>query len=307
MPSSISSPEFSRINTLLNNFAGQRMVGLTSLAYSQTLIRQLIDSIRRVEYLRLIAVRSRSSNLFRPYSGSFNPLCGAVSHFRTGNTDDACWLVFLATHFGKHRDHGWKLTENFYGKIRQGGVWDWTNASQNPMAISQWLQIYSSSFPKYGRSLGFGNHRKYESLNSGGQGTGAVVETYINWVQRHGSHQALFDYVQNQVGQNPKENFNFLYREMNAVARFGRLGKFDYLCNISNLSISSILPDKAYISESTGPKSGAKLLFGSNLGPQALEAACLELADHLGVSPQVIEDALCNWQKSPTNYTLYRG
>jgi len=87
----------------------------------------------------------------------------------------------------------------------------------------------------------------------------------------------------------------------------GRLGKFDLLCNLSNLLISPILPDKAYISDATGPLSGAKLVFGEDLSKSVLEAECASLAKHLSVSPQVIEDALCNWQKSVEKYIYFRG
>lgn len=71
--------------------------------------------------------------------------------------------------------------------------------------------------------------------------------------------------------------------------------------------IAPIFPDKAYIAESTGPKMGARLLFGNGLTVGGLEAACSNLSDHLGVSPQAVEDSLCNWQKSPESYIYFRG
>jgi hypothetical protein len=126
-------------------------------------------------------------------------------------------------------------------------------------------------------------------------------------VRGFGSHQALITAAQQRVGQNPREVFGHLYRELDNVSKLGRLGKFDLLCNWSNLMIAPIYPDKAYIAESTGPKMGARLLFGSGLTVGGLEAACSNLSDYLGVSPQAVEDSLCNWQKSPETYIYFRG
>lgn len=122
-----------------------------------------------------------------------------------------------------------------------------------------------------------------------------------------GSHQDLITHAQASVGQNPKDVFAYLYKGLDNVAKLGRLGKFDFLCNLSNLLIAPILPDIAYIAGSTGPSAGAKLLFGNAKTLRQLETLCAELAEHLDVSPQVVEDALCNWQKRPDIYVYFRG
>lgn len=302
------SPEkYSEIFNLLDEFHYAPFAGITSSVRKSVLVLQIIDSIRRVEYLNKISIRARSSSLYTPYSGSFQPLSGAVALHKVGRTDDAYWLVYLATHFGKHKFDGWNLTEDFYGKFRQGGVWDWASASQYPMAISNWLEENYPHVTSAGRSRRFGNHRKFETLKPGSKGTGHAVATYIRWVTEHGSHQALIGDVQRRVGQNPKDIFAYIYDDLENVAKLGRLGKFDLLCNLSNLLIAPIFPDKAYIAQSTGPKAGARLLFGNSLSTVKLETACAELAEHLDVSPQVIEDALCNWQKSPDEYIYFRG
>ncbi|MFA5525182.1 MAG: hypothetical protein WDA24_12550, partial [Tissierellales bacterium] len=263
--------------------------------------------IRRTEYLHMISIRSNSASLSTPYSGSFQPLAGAAAMHKSGRIDDAYWLVYLATHFGKHKSDGWNLAEDIYGKFGQGGVWDWNSASQNPQAMSSWLQINYPNVTGAGRSRRFGNHRKYETLKPGSNGTGHAIATYIDWVKAHGSHQALIRNAQATAGQNPQEVFAFLYNELDNVSRLGRLGKFDLLCNLSNLQIAPIYPDKGYIKEATGPKLGAQLLFGNALAPSQLDDACVDLAAHLSVSAQVIEDSLCNWQKSPETYVYFNG
>lgn len=295
------------ISDLLDAFPGFPLVGLTSAIRKSVLIAQLIDSIRRIEYLRLTSARARSVSLYTPYSGSFQPFGGSAALHKAGRTDDAYWLVYLATHFGKHKTDGWNLTEDFYGRFGQGGVWDWATACQNPQAIEHWLAGIYPHLTSAGRSRRFGNHRKFETLKPGPKGTGHAVATYIEWILTYGSHQALISHVQGCVGQNPKDVFAYLYRELDKVAKLGRLGKFDLLCNLSNLLIAPILPDIAYIAGSTGPVAGARLLFGNTKNLKQLESACAELAEHLDVSPQVIEDALCNWQKRPEKYVHFRG
>lgn len=301
--------KFDEISILLETFSHPHFSfnGLDSPERKLVLVAQILDSIRRIEYLRLTAIRSRSASLYTPYSRSFQPLGGAAALHKLGRVDDAYWLVYLATHFGKHKTDGWNLTEDFYGRFGQGGIWDWATASQDRMAISHWLQTIYPDVTSAGRSRRFGNHRKFETLKPGPRGTGHAVATYIEWVTAHGSHQALISNVQKHVGQNPKEAFAYLYKDLNKVAKLGRLGKFDLLCNLSNLLIAPIIPDKAYIALSTGPKSGARMLFGDDLSVRQLEIACVKLAMHMDVSPQVIEDALCNWQKSPTQYFYFRG
>jgi hypothetical protein len=298
-----------KIHDLLDKFPHVQLpfVGLTTAARKSVLVAQLVDSVRRLEYLRLTSLRARSAALYMPYSGSFAPFGGAAALHKGGRIDDAYWLVYLATHFGKHKSDGWNLTEDFYGQFGQGATWDWATASQNPQSIANWLAGVYPNVTGSGRSRRFGNHRKFETLKPGPKGTGHAVATYIEWVLSYGSHQNLINHAHARVGQNPKDVFAFLYKELDKVAKLGRLGKFDFLCNLSNLLIAPILPDIAYIAGSTGPVAGAKLLFGAGKTIRQLEFACAELATHLDVSPQVIEDALCNWQKRPDRYVYFRG
>jgi hypothetical protein len=294
---------------LLNNIpeAIPPAVGLTTTARKSVLAAQLVDSVRRIAYLNLVSARAVSPSLHEPYSGSFDPLGGGVVLMRSNQVDDAYWLIYLATHFGKHKTDGWNLVEDFYGRFEQGGNWDWATASQNPQAIEDWLVVNYPAVTGSGRPRRFGNHRKFETLKPGLKGTGYALRSYIDWVGGYGSHQALIAAAQQQVGQNPREVFAYLYRELENVSKLGRLGKFDLLCNLSNLMIAPIFPDKAYIKESTGPKIGAKLFFGNGLTADALETACIGLSEYLNVSPQAVEDSLCNWQKSPEAYIYFRG
>ena len=301
--------KYQEISDFLEYFSNNelQLVGLDTQVKKHVLILQIIDSIRRIEYLRITSVRARSNSLYTPYSGSFEPFGGAAALHKVGQVDEAYWLVYLATHFGKHKIDTWNLTEDFYGRFGQGGTWSWADASQDPLAVSNWLEQIYPGLTRAGRSRRFGNHRKFETLKPGPKGTGYAIETYVRWINQYGSHEGLIQSAQKQVGQNPAEVYAYIYKDLDNVAKLGRLGKFDFLCNLSNLLIAPIVPDKAYIVGSTGPKDGAKLLLGDHLGNTELENACAKMAEGLTVSPQVIEDALCNWQKSSSRYVYFRG
>jgi hypothetical protein len=100
---------------------------------------------------------------------------------------------------------------------------------------------------------------------------------------------------------------------MNAVIRFGRTAKFDYLTMVGKLQLAAIEPGSTYMGGATGPLRGAKLLFGgnisANISKKTLEEWLIELESHLGLffGMQILEDALCNWQKSPDRYVYFGG
>ena len=104
----------------------------------------------------------------------------------------------------------------------------------------------------------------------------------------------------------PRRAFGELMRSMTAVDSFGRTAKFDFLTMVGKLKLASIEPDSPYIIGSTGPRAGAELLFGVVQRPAALNQLSIELEAKLGVGMQVIEDALCNWQKSPDKFIPFR-
>jgi len=80
---------------------------------------------------------------------------------------------------------------------------------------------------------------------------------------------------------------------------------------IGKVGLAPIEPGSAYLQGATGPLLGARLLFGGRtgaaLGRSSLDGWLVELGAELGVGMQVLEDALCNWQKSPGRFRRFRG
>ncbi len=290
-----------------------RLPGIRTAAMIACLVAQLIDSVRRIEFVHAIRDGRHDQRRKQPNSGLFDPLRAAVLHYREGASDEAFWLVFLATHFGKHGEDGWRLTEAVYGSLGQGSLWNWSDTSSALPAFRDWVARNEAVLRGGdGVSRRFSNHRKYESLKATSKkGLPTVVESYVAWVTRSRTHQGLIRELHKQVGQNPREVFAAMYRSMDDVMRFGRLGKFDYLAMLGKLGIAPIEPNSAYLREATGPLSGARLLFTGdaedNSMDEQLDARLEGLDGHLGIGMQALEDALCNWQKSPRAYEYFKG
>lgn len=302
-----------RYNDILLAIDGRtkRLPGIRDDKMRAVYLEQLIESVRRIEFVRLI--RDRPVHLSRadPNSPIFDPLRAAVLHIKNRNFDEACWLVFLFVHFGKHSQDGYRLVRDIYGALGDQS-WTWARITADPAAFRKWLAANENALRTDGVSRRFGNHRKYETLNANAaNGTAAVIESYLEWIMPHGGHQQMIQAASARVGQNPTELFGFLYADMKAVHRFGRLAKFDYLTMLQKLGLASIEPNSAYLNEATGPRRGAKLIFANDveakINGKRLDEMLIELDRELNVGMQVLEDSLCNWQKSPREFISFRG
>lgn len=281
--------------------------GINSDALRSSLVRQMIDSLHRIEYVQQLGSRELSPQRADPYSPLFDPLKAAALKIKGDDFDEAAWLVFLSTHFGFHGRVGWQSTRLVYGALDSGNPWTWAKVSANPEAFRTWFLNNAHNL----EDVVFGNHRKYESIRADvAQNLGDVVAEYVAWIGANRGHQLLFKEVSKANGGDPRATFEALYKNMK-VARFGRTAKFDYLTMMEKLGIWDIDPPHPYFGSATGPVAGASLLFtGAKLGPESradLSFMVVELGDYLSVNMQVMEDSLCNWQKSPARYIPFRG
>jgi hypothetical protein len=245
-----------------------------------------------------------------PSSDLFDPIKGAVLHGLAGQADEAFWLVFLSVHFGRDRRSGWRLVRDVYGRLGDASYWTWNRTSSDPQAFRRWLASNIAAFRGNGRR--FGNHRKYQSLDAWTPaGTGAAVETYVGWVAPPRTHRMLIEAAREQAGGDPRRAFDLLYRSMAVVKSFGRTARFDYLTMVAKVGLAAIDPGSTYLEGATGPLVGAELLFGVNVSASfrrsTLDTWLVDLGAELDVGMQVLEDALCNWQKSPDRLARFRG
>jgi Alpha-glutamyl/putrescinyl thymine pyrophosphorylase clade 3 len=287
--------------------------GIGSSDNLECLLAQLIDSQRRIEYAFYLRDHNHDQSREVPWSGAFDPLAAAVLKNRRGRVSESWWLVFLATHFGKHEKDKWALTEAVYGKLREGDLWDWNATQPKVEEFRLWVAQHQTELRGNGQQKKrFSNHRKYESLDATSEaGLGSVVGSYVEWLEKNGEPINFVRAIHTRVGQNPETVFDQLYKSMDAVKRFGRLGKFDFLTMLGKLGIAPIEPGSAYLLESTGPKRGARLLFFGDpdfsKSDRELDDLFQKLDSVMGVGMQVLEDAICNWQKSPSQHIHFRG
>ncbi|MDE3105920.1 MAG: hypothetical protein KGK08_12165 [Acidobacteriota bacterium] len=279
----------------------------------RTFIFQIVESIRRIRFVQQVSQRSIAESRKNPATEYFDPVRAAILHKQAGEIDEASWLVFLFVHFGKNTKSGYRLIADVYGRLGQGVIWTWAEVGKDPLAFRHWLDKSQQNLKTSGDiHRGFGNHRKYQSLDAWKPtGTGEAVQTYISWVTDSGGHKKLFANALVASDGDPEEAFAHLYAELNTVRSFGRTAKFDYLAMIGKLGLAAIRPNSVHFDGATGPVTGARLLFSGKLkskgSSKKLESLSDSLASHLQVDKQVIEDSLCNWQKSPTDPIRFRG
>lgn len=282
--------------------------GIRSKSARAVLVEQMIESLRRIEFVHFVRDGKIDPRRADPSSRLFDPLRAAAFRLRQGDVDEAFWLVLLATHFGKHVRHGWGLAAAVYAGTG-GKNWTWKSVNQDVSGFRQWLAKNEASLRS---KFAFSNHRKYQSLGAySNTGTGAVVASYLAWISPPRTHRELIQEIHKSVGQNPKVVFDAMYRSMDAVIGFGRLGKFDFLTMLGKLGIAPVEPGSAYLVGATGPLQGVRLLFANDtkakIGAQELQGGLSKLDEYLGVGMQVLEDSLCNWQKSPKKFVSFRG
>ena len=212
---------------------------------------------------------------------------------KAGDFDEALWRGFLAGHFGypsvdRRKQRQVESAGRFLCCFGRQPVWTWNSVSSDPLTLKNWLCQHKANLAE----LQFGNHRKYESKQP--DGLYAVIESFVGWVNdRGGTPLQAFKVDGNS---DPESNFDTLFQAMQGIWHFGRTGRFDLLCLLSEIDLLPVKPGSCYLDGSTMPLYGAKQLFGDH--PAAI---LTKLANHtarlLGVPIEVFEDALCNWKK----------
>ena len=291
--------------------SGLSLPGIRDGAPRDVLIRQLLESVHRVNYVGAIIERELSQRRANPNDPMFDPIRAAILHARESNIDEAFWLVFLFVHFGKNLRGGWRYLQEIYGRLGEEPHWTWGQVACDPNGFRAWLADKKSQIGRNTVPGGFGNHRKYESLDAvGPRGTGATIAGYVRWVSEGGGHVALFQAAVDDASGDARVAFNSLFRTMKVV-RFGRTAKFDYLAMVGKIGLAPIEPDAAYFQNKSGPTLGARLLFAgsknASVSIRELELLARRLDAGLAVGMQAIEDALCNWQKTPNRFKAFRG
>lgn len=268
---------------------------------------QCVDSLRRVHFVQTIQDRPLNPSRADPASPLFDPIRAALIKKFEGHFEEAAWLVFLATLFGKHRRQGWVTTAQIYGGANAQNPWTYERIVGNMEGFLEWLANPAEKIWRF-----VGNHRKYLSLSATKpNGTGATISSYIEWTARYGSQRNAIDSHIDAAEGDECVAFALLYESLRIVSGFGRTARFDLLCMLQKVGLANIAADRTYLEEATGPLHGAALLFRGNPNitrdKRELDRALCDFGAALGLSPNIMEDAVCNWQKDPNKYVPFRG
>ncbi len=292
------------IKELTSAKAAMGLKGLPNAAAIETLATQFVASLRREDYYHLVQVKPIAASRADPNNPLFDAERAVAFHMQQGNIDEAGWLIFLMTHFARRPDTGWLRLQDVYGRLGTG-IWDWPSVTGAPGAFDQWLAA------NWSRVRGaFGNHRKYESLRpNANRPMSRAVGDYLQWIGPNG-HAAFYANAVRIAGNDPKTIFDHLYETLR-ITSFGRLAKFDYLSLVGRYGLAPIEAGSAYLDGATGPGRGARLLVDGSATSATKNSVLQTKLDALDltlkVGMEVMEDALCNWQKSPTKFVHYKG
>ncbi|WP_254528893.1 MULTISPECIES: hypothetical protein [unclassified Sphingobacterium] len=286
--------------------------GINTPANENSFISQLIDSISRVKFIETIKSRPISQIRKDPTSNIFDPIRASILYNQEGNKLEAFWLIFLFTHFGKHNITKYGLLKCFYSKNNSADIFNYLEVEADITECKFWMNNNQINLKNSGK---FSNHRKYQSLNSySPNGTGDTIESFINWVGDN--FNDFLARIPLAILNDRYLLFEYLYKEASKnIIGFGRLACFDFITMLGKVGIFECEPKSPYINCSTGPLKGTKLLFNTsgNTTPKDLDDFLKDLGDHLEndlglkFTMQIMEDAVCNWQKSPQNYIPFNG
>jgi hypothetical protein len=296
-----------QLSVALSKFDREKvsLPGISNAAAKESYLGQLLESIRRVEYIATIVKRDIADSRADPGSEHFDPHKAAILFRRRGDIDEAFWVLFLSVYFGRNAKSGWRLLRDVYGGA-PGSTWTWDRIRVQPNGFMRWLVGARRGWERDGISRGYGNHRKYESLTR----LPAAIDSYVKWVGPPRTHTQMVQASVAACGARAEDVFDNLYASMSSVISFGRTARFDYLTMVGKTGLADIRPACPYLAGSTGPLKGAKLLFGAvgkKWRTRDFESRVIELGEQLGVGMQVMEDSLCNWQKSPERFVPFRG
>jgi hypothetical protein len=174
-------PELARLTDAFRSYEADHgaLPGIKPGGTRDSLLEQIIESIRRRRYVSVLAERDIRGESADPRSTSFDPLRASILFHRQGNVDEAFWLLFLFVHFGEHRSAGHRYARDVYGCLGIGDAWTWERITSNIMPFRAWLAASQEALRAAPGARGFGNHRKFESLTDAGTGAGFAWSSSI--------------------------------------------------------------------------------------------------------------------------------
>lgn len=261
-----------------------------------TLARQTDDSIRRIQIFdtyRLRAEKAVKAN--ERFIHTSNPF--VLGQRPDLSLQNRVWIVYLATYFGKSNKSNWELFKRASFRKDQSLI-QLKEIEANRGNYFKYLMSFD-----FFEGCSFSNHRKYTAKKlSGDKGLFRSMEFLLNNIQNFTPNKEMEFHEMNKLSQE--------------IPNFGRLAGFDFTSALVKCRILINEPMSMYANHSTGPLQGLALLLKltkSNTTKKSQIQLSFDLMDWFSANSeifmvgQVLEDAVCNWQKDTTTYTRYTG
>lgn len=260
------------------------------------LARQTHDSIRRIEIYEAYKKRATRAT-YEKLDFHHTSIPFVLAQRSDLSLINRLWVLFVATYFGKSNKSKWELF-NRATFDNNGSIILFENIQKD---LNKYFE-HLSSFDFF-EGCTYSNHRKFTPKRLNGQK--GVFES--------------MEYIVENIDQYSVENkmdFDSMYKLAQKTPNFGRLAAFDFSSSLVKCGLNIEEPQSMYAEHSTGPLNAVGLLLRltnkSTLLTEKLRI-CSSLMKwfqentDIFMVGQVLEDAICNWQKNTTQYILYHG
>lgn len=260
------------------------------------LARQTNDSIRRIDVYNSYkkrALQAVSNKL--DFIHTSNPFVLA----QRSDLDEMnkVWALYVATYFGKSDKSKWELFKR--ATFDNGGSIMLFENIQKDLDI---YFKYLSSFDFFD-GCSYSNHRKFTAKRlTGEKGVFESMEYFVKNIDQY--------LVKN------KTDFHSIYELAQKIPNFGRLAAFDFSSSLVKCGLNIEEPQSLYAEHSTGPLNAIGLLLRLTNNDSSSKSKIKLSSDlmkwfientRIFMTGQVLEDAICNWQKNTSTYIRYSG
>lgn len=260
------------------------------------LARQTEDSIRRIEIYdsyRLKAEKATESQA--PFTHTSNPL--VLAQRSDLSLNNRVWVLYLATYFGKSDKSNWELFKRASFREDKSLI-GFKEIQSDPNAFFDYLSSID-----FFNGCDYSNHRKFTAKHlDGPKGVFRSMKYVI---------ENINVYSQGKI---------FEFEDMNKLAlkipNFGRLAAFDFTSTLVKCYCNVNEPKSMYAEDSSGPLNGLRLILKKTNNETSVKAQIQLSYDlmewfsknsSIFMLGQVLEDAVCNWQKNTIVYKRYTG
>lgn len=260
------------------------------------LARQTNDSIRRIKIYKVYEERALHA-VAKGHYFIHTSIPFVLAQRGDLSQVNKVWVLYIATYFGKSSKSNWELFNRAtFDNNRSIMLFEDIRKDLN----KYFAYLYSLNFFD---GCAYSNHRKFTAKRLKGQK--GVFES--------------MEYIVENIDQYSVENkmdFDSMYKLAQKIPNFGRLAAFDFSCSLVKCGLNIEEPQSIYGEHSTGPLNAIGLLLQVTNNSSSSEAKlrlCSDLMQWfqnnstIFMVGQVLEDAICNWQKNTLHYIQYRG